>query len=248
MAIKKAKHADTTDALDELESWGDRAFEWLETNLKTILSVAGACLVVAAGYGLWEGKNTRNENAAAEALAKVRDGYLAAMGAAPGAVVVPDLANPAAAAEIRREYAERFRTAAEEHPGTVGGAMAQLEQGQLTAAAGDADAALAIWRAALAELPASSPLAGILNQRLAQALEDSGDWQGAAAAFAAAAANPAFPFRHWAMAEAARCYLQAGQPEQALTLYTQLRAEAPDMELPDHLRLQLRELEVAGAG
>jgi tetratricopeptide (TPR) repeat protein len=248
LAAKKAKHAETTDALDDLESWGDRAFEWLESNLKTILGTAAACLVLAAGYGLWESTTSSGENAAADALAKARGEYLAAMGAAPGAIEVPELANPAAAAAIRREYAERFRAVGEEHAGTVGGAMAQLEQGNLTAESGDPEAALAVWRAALTELPASSPLAGILNQRLAQALEDSGDMEGAATAFAAAAANRAFPFRHWAMAEAARCYLEAGQPQQALALYSQLQAEAPDMALPDHLRTQLRELEAAEAG
>lgn len=248
MATSKARHAETTDALDELESWGDRAFEWLETNAKMIVGAAVACLVIAGAYGFWDNASTRSENAAADALSEARDQYLAAMGAAPGAIEVPELANPAAAADIRRDFAERFRAVAEEHPGTVAGAMAQLEQGNLIAQIGDTDAAVAIWRAALADLSATSPLAGILNQRMGQALEDSGDWAGAAAAYAAAADNTGYTFRHWAMAEAARCYLQAGQPQQALALYTQLQAEAPDMALPDHLRTPLRELEAGGAG
>ena len=48
--------------------------------------------------------------------------------------------------------------------------------------------------------------------------------------------------RHWALAEAARCFLKADQPDAALDLQRRLEAEAPDLMLPDHLRSRLKEL------
>jgi tetratricopeptide (TPR) repeat protein len=150
--------------------------------------------------------------------------------------------------EIRQDYAERFRTVAVEHPGTAGGAIARLEQGNLAAAGGDAASALAIWRSAVARLSPGSPLAGMLHQRIAQSLEESGDWEAAAESYAAASAVDAYTFRHWSLADAARCYAMAGRPEKALEFFAQLESEAPELQLPDYLRTRLRELKAAGPG
>jgi len=129
VASSKSKHHEPVDALDEIESVGEQIVEWASRNGKTILSVAGVCLVIAAVYGYYETSRNRWESDASEALASARDDYLAAMGAQPGAITVPELANPAAGAAIRQEYAERFRAVAEEHAGTAGAALAELERG-----------------------------------------------------------------------------------------------------------------------
>jgi predicted negative regulator of RcsB-dependent stress response len=236
------------DAIDEIESMGEQIVEWAGRNGKVILSVAGVCLVIAAVYGYYETSRNRRESDASEALASARDDYLAAMGAQPGAIAVPELANPAAGAAIRQEYAERFRAVAEEHAGTAGAALAQLERGDLATADGDVAGALEIWRAGIAGQPDGSPLTGILHQRMAQSLEDSESWEAAADAYAAAAALDSYTFRHWAMAEAARCYLMADRLDLARDLATQLEAEAPGLQLPDHLRIQLRALRMANPG
>jgi tetratricopeptide (TPR) repeat protein len=222
VASRKPKHPEATDTIAEIESKGERALEWVAQNIKPVLGVIATCLLVAGAYSYYDSARERRENAASEAVAEARSDYLVAMGAAPGAIVAPELANPAAGVQIRQEFAERFRAIAEEHPGTAGAAIAQLEQGDLAAAGGEVEHAFEIWRSAVAGLPDSSPLAGLLHQRIAQSLEDLGDWEEAAAAYAAAAALDAYTFRHWAMAEAARCYLMADRPERALELFSQL--------------------------
>lgn len=247
MASSKSKHHEP-DAIDEIESIGEQIVEWAGNNGRTILSVAGVCLVIAAAYGYHDASQSRRENAASEAVAEARDAYLAAMGAQPGAIVVPELANPAAGAVIRREYVERFRAVAEEHAGTAGAALAELERGDLAAADGDVAGAVEIWRGAIARQPGGAPLMGILHQRMGQLLEDSESWEAAADAYAAAGALDDYTFRHWAMAEAARCYLMANRPDRASDLAAQLEAEAPGFQLPDHLRTQLRELRMANPG
>jgi tetratricopeptide (TPR) repeat protein len=245
---RKAKHPDPAEAIAEIESMGERAIEWVGDNAKAVLSVVVICLLLAGGYGYFDAVKTRRENAASEALAEIRDGYLMAMGASPGALEVPEPANPAAAEPVWLEYGERFGALAQEYPGTAGAAIARLEQGNLVAAAGDEAGAIEIWRSAIARLSGSSPLAGVLHQRIGQALENAGDWVAAAQAYEAAAAIGAYTFRHWAMADAARCYLVAGQPEKALQHSARLESEAPDLQLPDYLRAQLRELSAAEPG
>ncbi len=87
----------------------------------------------------------------------------------------------------------------------------------------------------------------MLHQRIARLHEERGDWTEAAAAHEAAGAVSEFPLRYWALAEAARCYAQAGQAERALALYERVALEAPDLALPDHLRAQFRELRAVAA-
>jgi tetratricopeptide (TPR) repeat protein len=245
---RKAKHPDPAEAIAEIESMGERAIEWVGDNAMVVLSVVVICLLLAGAYGYFDTVKTRRENAASDALAEIRDGYLMAMGASPGALEVPEPADPAAAEPVRKDYSERFGAVAQEYPGTAGAAIARLEQGNLVAAAGDDAGAIEIWRSAVARLSGRSPLAGVLHQRIGQALENAGDWEAAAEAYEAAAKIGAYTFRHWAMADAARCYLLADRPEKALEHSARLESEAPDMQLPDYLRARLRELSAADPG
>ena len=221
---------------------GERALEWVGNNARIVLSVAVVALLIAAAYGYYDSVQTRRENAASLALAEVRDAYLVAMGAAPGSLEAPEPADRSAAQPIWKEYSARFGKVAEEYPGTAAAAIARLEQGNLVADGGDAAAAIDVWRSAIARLSGRSPLAGILHQRIGQALESTGDWEGAGGAYEAAASIRSYTFRDWALADAARCYLMANRPEKALELSSRLESEAPDLQLPDYLRTRLREL------
>jgi tetratricopeptide (TPR) repeat protein len=245
---RKVKPPEPVDTIAEIESMGERAIDWIGRNGRAVLSGVVICLLVAGGYGYFDSAKKRRENAASEALAKARDDYLVAMGAVPGALQVPELANPAVAEQIRQEYGERFEAVGHDHPGTMAAALARLERGNLVAAGGDHVWAIEIWRSALAGLSDRSPLAGILYQRIAQSLEYGGNWEEAAEAYEAASAIRANTFRHWAMAEAARCYLLADRPEKALELSARLETEAPGLELLDYLRARLREVKVANPG
>jgi tetratricopeptide (TPR) repeat protein len=248
VASKQSKHPEMSEPLAEILSRGERAMDWVGENAVPVLSGVALLLVLAAGYGFYENSRSKTESEAANSLALAREKYLVAMGASPGAIVVPELANPAAGAAIRAESVERFREVAETHSGTAAAALARLEEGNLVASGGDQNAALEIWRAAVAERPNDDPFVGALQMKIAQTLEELDDWPGAAAAFAAAGDIDAYPFRYWAMAEAARCFLKAEQPEAALELHTRIQAEAPDLALPDHLRSSLRELAIGNPG
>jgi predicted negative regulator of RcsB-dependent stress response len=245
VANKHRHHPDTSEPLAEILSRGEKAMDWVGENAVPVLSAVALLLLLAAGYGFYDSSRESAESDAADALAEAREKYLVAMGASPGALEVPELANPAAGAAIRAESRERFREVADEHAGTAAAALARLEEGNLAADGGDDDTALEIWRAAVADRPADDPFAGSLQMRIAQTLEVGGDWAGAAAAFAAAGDTDAYPFRYWAMAEAARCFMKADQPTAAFDLYTRIQAEAPDLMLLEHLKSSLKELSTA---
>ncbi|MBW2288850.1 MAG: hypothetical protein JRG80_00960 [Deltaproteobacteria bacterium] len=245
MASKHSKHPETVKPLAEILSRGEKAMDWVGENAVPVLSAVAVLLLLAGGYGFYQSSQATAEADAANELAKTRDKYLVAMGASPGALEVPELANPAAGAAIRSEYQERFQAVAEEHAGTAAAALARLEEGRLAADGGNDEKALEIWRAAVLERPADDPLVGALQLKIGQTLEAGGDWAGAADAFAAAGGIDAYPFRYWALAEAARCFLMADRPEAALELHLRLQAEAPELTLPEHLRSRLRELAIA---
>ena len=248
MASKHGKHPDTSEPLAEILSRGEKAMDWVGENAVPVLSTVAVLLLLAGVYGYYQSSRANAEADAADALAKTREKFLVAMGASPGALEVPELANPAAGVAIQSEYQLRFQEVAEEHTGTAAAALARLEAGNLAADAGDDEKALGIWRAAVLERPAGDALIGALQLRIAQTLEARGDWVAAADAFAVAGDIAAFPFRYWALAEAARCFLMADQREAALDLHLRLQAEAPDLVLPDHLRSRLRELAIANPG
>jgi len=231
-----------TDTLDELETWGERAGDWLSANAKRVFAGAMVCLAVAGGYGAWASRERSREEAASAALERVRQAYMAAMGAPVLALETPDLANPEAARAIRAEYTGLFHEVAEQHAGTVAGTLARLEEAQLLGEQGDADAALAMLQGMLPDVAGSPDLEGLVLQRIAQIHEDAGRWQEAAEAHAQAGEIASYPLRYWAMASAAWCFSEAGDDERARALVAQVDAAAPDLPLPDHFRTRFREL------
>lgn len=235
----------TSETLDEIQSAADKLGEWIREHVILVSSALGGLLVLAAvGSYVLSLEGTR-EGAASLALADARANYLQAMGAAPGSLVVPELANPEAAESIRAEYLERFEAIADAHTGTVSGALARLEVAQLVQQGGGPAELLEIFEQILAEGPRSDRLRGLILQRLAQSMEDAERWEDAAQRHEQAADLSDYPLRHWAMADAARCRAVAGDREAALALYRRLDSEAPDLRLPDHQRVRKRELEAA---
>lgn len=230
------------ETLEELESAADRLGEWLQENLWIVLATI-AVLLGIAGAGAWivSSRHSAQEEASA-ALAKVRGEYLSAMGAGPGALEVPELANPEAAARIRSEYEERFGEVAASHPGTVAGTLAALEAAKLETQGGDLEGARKRLEKALEDAPGDPALRGMVLQQLAQDLEDAGRWQDAARRHLEAANLPGYPLHGWALADAARTTLQAGDAKGALELYDRLEVEDPELRLPDEQRAEVREL------
>jgi predicted negative regulator of RcsB-dependent stress response len=236
------KQAATIEALDEIQGAADRLAEWIREHLMLVIGVVVGLLVLAGGISFYMTSRTGKEQDAASALALAREEYLEAMGAGPGAFEVPELANPEAGARIRGEYAEKLENVSDSYAGTVAATLAELDRAVLARDAGEPERALEILEAGLARGVSGDALRGLTLQRVAQALEDLGRWEEAADRHEEAAAIGAFPLRHWALADAARCAAQAGNPERALTLYERVEAEAPRLRLPDHQRAEIREL------
>jgi predicted negative regulator of RcsB-dependent stress response len=233
--------------IDEFESAADRLAGWIAAHAALVIAVVVASLAAAGGYSAWDSWRGGRERDASNALDAVNSEYLEAMGAPPGAWELPELANPEAAKRINAEYAERFRSVAEEYRGTVAARLARLKLGDLLVARGDTAAAIESWRAGAEAAPANSGLRAILLERIAPAEEDAGRWVEAARIHEEAGAIAAFPLRYWSLAEAARCYAAAGETGRALALYQRVEAEAPALRLPAGMRLQRRELRAEAA-
>jgi len=232
------------EALVELESLVERAAAWVGEHLALTGVALAVLLAGAAGVGLYRSNLHAEAEAASDALDRVHSAYLKAMGANPGDIDVPELANPTAAAAIREQYRSEFGEVADEHPGTVAAVLARLEQGDL-AEPGDLENSIEVWRETLAGLSGSPKLEAIVHQRIGQAYEEAGKWREAAEAYEAASAIDANPLRYWALADAARCFREAGDAEHARQLAERLEIEAPQLNLPAHVRAALREIGAA---
>ena len=105
--------------------------------------------------------------------------------------------------------------------------------------------AVATWLAAIAELDPGDTITALLELRVAAAYETDSRWIEAGEAFERAADVQSFPLRRMARAEAARCYVEAGEVERALAAYERVKSEDPVGFLPEHLDARLLELQAA---
>jgi len=242
VAQKSNPHG-ATEVLEDLGSGMERLANWVGTHPILVSVVLGSVLLVGGGWELLRSRTERRETEASNALDETQNAYLAAMGAEPGAIDVPELANPDAARQIREEYVEKYRSVAQAHPGTLPAALAWLEAADLLESQGNSDASLESLQKALAEQPENPRITGLVHQRIAQLYEDRGQLAEAAAEHEAAGGLTGFPLRFFALADAARCYAQAGQSDRARELLERVEGEAQqDFPLPAELRSLLREL------
>ena len=248
MARKRSKR-DTADAvIEEFESFAERGAEWIGKHAILVGSLIALSLGLAAAYAGYQSWHGNREAGASAALDRVQSEYLEAMGAGPGALEVPELANPDAAKRIKQEFSGRFAAVASEHRGTVPGTLAALAQGNLVEEQTSHEnreagsPAIAIWTEALDTAPRNGRLQAILWERIAQSQEESGRWLEAAEAHEQAGRIASFPLRYRALADAARCYIEADQIEAARALSDRVADEAPSLRLPEHIRSQRREL------
>jgi hypothetical protein len=243
--LAKTKHSHAPELIEEFEGAADRLANWIAAHAWLVGGGLLALLLGVWGLQTYFEAGSAREAAASNALDQTRSAYLQALGAAPGSLEVPELANPKAAESIREEYLKKFRAVADEHRGTVAGTLALFETGQLLEELGRPEQTAKVWEQALAEAHGNPRLEGLLQQRIAEAHEAEEAWAQAAAAYEAASELEGFPLRYWAMVDAGRCWLAAGEPARALALFERVETEAPELRLPDHIRIQLRELRAA---
>jgi len=233
---KRQQESEAGRTLEEIQSAADSLAEWIRARLAVVLGGIAALLLLTGALAYLANSRDDAADAAAARLSAARDDYLRAMGAGPLSLEVPELANPEAAEPIRAEYREALAEIADTYPESAVAVVSRFEAGRLAQDAGDAERAVVIYRAAVDQGIANPALHALAQQRVAQALEDLERWTEAAEAHEAAAAEPAYPLRHWALADAARCRATAGDLEQAKILYQRLESEAPTLQLASHER------------
>ena len=59
---KEKRRSDVSDAIDEFETWGERAGEWLERDARVVFVAAIVVLVVFGGYGAWQSTRDTGED------------------------------------------------------------------------------------------------------------------------------------------------------------------------------------------
>ncbi len=240
-----AKHHkdEPADALEELESFGERLAQWVGANPAIVLGVAGAILLGAASFGGYQAYSRSQADKASASLAKLHGEFVAAMGGKAADVAIPEPANPETAKAVRTEYADKYVALAKQWSATPTAALSLLEAGELFEKLGDGDRALEVLLQASEQAPAESPIRAAAASRIGSLHEEKGDFEAAARAHEAAAAVPGSPLSAEALAQAARCWAEAGNSDLALALYQRLRTESPDRKLAPHIEVRLQELE-----
>lgn len=242
MARKKHHPDSAAQTLDLIESRGDQLARWVAENRVLVLGVAAGILVAAGIWGLASQQMRQSRDESAAALAEVMGDYRVAMGGTPGSLELAEPANPETARRIRTEYVALFTAMAAAHEGTTAGALALLEAGKLQQTLGEPEAAIASYESGLEQVGAEDPVRGFLLTRLASVYEAEGRWIEAGDTHSRAAEVADFPLRYEALADAARCYAQAGSTEQAVAAYARIESEAPDYRLAPYVEARLDEL------
>jgi tetratricopeptide (TPR) repeat protein len=235
------------DTLEELASLGERLMQWVGANPAPVLIISVTILLIAAGVGGYRAfASSRAERASAQ-LADLHDQLVLAMGGKVTDAEIPEPANRETARKVRTDFADRYQTVAQQWKGTPAGALALLEAGRLYVKLGNQDRALEVWTDAIGSLPRDSAELGILYTSIAHLQEQKNDPEGAAKSYDSAAAVPGFPLYGSALVDAARCWAQAGKPEQALAAYHRLKAELPEFAVPPYVESEIQELEQKSA-
>ena len=246
--MARQRKEEPADTLDELESLGERLMQWIGANPLPVLGAALLILVLAAAVGGYRAYAGSRASRASAALASLHTELVVAMGGKPTEDAVPEPANPETARTVRTQFADRYLALAKDWSGTPAQGLALLQAGDLFDQLGNTDRALEVWTEAVGATSSHSPTLGILQSRVATLDEEKGDFEAAARAHGAAAAVPGFPLAATALADAARCWAQAGKDDAALAAYRRLKSDYPDYHVPPYVEAKLSELEVRAGG
>ncbi len=239
---KKREPESAAATLEEIQSLGEKIAEWVGQNPLPVLGTAVAILLVAAAWGLIASQIEGKRVDASAALAEAQAEYRLAMGADPSAFDMVEPANPETARRVRSEFVERFQQVARDYAGTAGGALGSLEAGALQQELEQTDEAVQTWRLSADELDAADPIRALLLVRIAACQEAELRWIEAAETYQQAAAIARYPLRYGALADAARCFAEAGEWDLALAAFDRIESEAPQQRVPEHVNARMREL------
>lgn len=242
MARRRPDTREATETLQEIQGVFDRLADWVSRNPVPAIAIVAAILFGSAGAGLYRWQQERSATSAASAVAEVQAGYRDALGAAPGSEESNAPGDPEEARRLRSEYARRFAEVADAHAGTAAAVSARLRAGALHEELGDLEQAVAAWRAAAEGAPEGTALEALARVHLARGLELQERWDEAAAEHERAGGIEAYPARAYALADAARCWANAGEPQRALAAFDRAETASASAELPVHVAARMREL------
>ncbi len=232
----------TSDGFADAESYADRLLDWISANVVALVILAALVLIGVGAYAGWRAWRGSQEDAAATAFGAAEREYLSSMGAEPGSFEFAEPANPETAKQNRTAAVDRFLAVAKQYDGDPAATQARIQAGGLLLEVGQPERAIEVWKDALPGAGRESDLRGLIQERIAHAHESLRQWKEAADAYAAAAEVPDYPLHAFALANAARCYAEAGDAEHALTFANRVQAEAPSAELPPYLSARLQEI------
>jgi len=236
----------TAEALREIEETGDRFATWAAEHAALILGAIAAALVLAASVGLYMQHSASARDAAANALALASSQYRQAMGADPAGGPVPEPANPELAERTRSEFVDRYIEIAKTYPNTPTSALAWLEAGQLQTELDRPKEARESFQTAR-KAAGKLAIGALASIRLAELAEEQGDPATAASEYEAAAGLDSYPLRAAALADAARCWVEAGDSDRALADFQRLESEYPDAPVAPPIEALIAELRVRRA-
>jgi tetratricopeptide (TPR) repeat protein len=147
---------------------------------------------------------------------------------------------------VRSEFVERFQQVARDYAGTAPAALASLEAGALQLELEQTEEALQTWRLTAEDLTADDPIRALLLVRIAASQEAEQRWVEAAETYEQAAAVERYPLRYGALADAARCFAEAGERDRALAAFDRIESEAPQQRVAEHVNARMRELRAQG--
>ena len=117
--MARKKQTPQIETLEEFESLAEKMAYWVSEHVVWVVGVIAAALLGTGGLAAYSNWEEGQREDASLAYSEVLEDYLAAMGAEPGSLIVPELANPRAAERVRDEFAVRFEEFAAEHPDTL---------------------------------------------------------------------------------------------------------------------------------
>ena len=237
-----SEHEGLDEALQQIETHGDQLAQWVGENSQQVLIAIGLILLVAASISYAKIRHEHRENAAFAAVGAVDYGFKKETNSINDLGESAQLANPETLKELRDTYSQKFTDAADEHSGTTAAALSLLQAGILVSQSGDEEGAVQKWEEALKEASGNSGMEDLIRMRLASSYEGLDRWVDAAKAYESLATKDSIYGQKRAMADAARCYLNAGDNEAATKLIDGLREEGDLEGLPPYLKAKIAAL------
>jgi tetratricopeptide (TPR) repeat protein len=217
-------HGETQVAAEGFQATLEQGFEWINANARLVLVVLGTFIAVGGLSALvYELVQTRAENALG-ALAEVERRFAIAMGARPGASLIPEPANAEQAKRAREEALAGFQQVSQQHAGSLASHAAEIRSAELEIDLGRVEAALERLRALIAGMRADDAERAVALRLVGYVLEELERPLEAAEAYAEAGDVSTYRARPAAWALAGDSFARAGQLERAVDAYAQVIA------------------------